>query len=100
MQLEGVLILLKDLAFPEGSILLQREVVLKHIISVIFHEANMCLVEVLTEIFEDDIEDAIVVDAFILQKAVFLFSRCDHRPEFVVSLASLTSPLCIAPGVS
>lgn len=100
MQFEDVLILLKDLAFPKGTIFLQRKEVLKNIISIIFHEANMCLVEVFAEIFEDNVEDAIIVDAFILQKPRFLFSRCNHRPELVVGLASLAAPFCISPGVS
>lgn len=100
MQLKDILILLKNLAFPKGAILLQRIEVLKHIISIILHEANMSLVEILTVIFEDYVEDAIVVDAFILQKASFLLGGGDHRPEFVVGLAALTGPFGVAPGVA
>lgn len=66
MQLKDILILLKNLALPKGAILLQRKEVLKYIIAIILHETYMGLVEVLTVIFEDYIEDTIVVDAFVL----------------------------------
>lgn len=100
MQLKDILILLKNLALPKGAILLQRKEVLKYIIAIILHETNMGLVEVLTVIFEDYVEDAIVVDAFVLQETGFLFGGGDHRPEFVVGLAALTRPFGVAPGVA
>lgn len=100
MQLKDILILLKNLAIPKGAILLERKEVLEHIISIVLHEANMRLVEVLTVIFENYVEDAVIVDAFVLQKTTFLLGGGDHRPEFAVRLAALAGPFGIAPRVA
>ena len=100
VQLDYILILFEDLAFPKGAVLLQRKEVLKHIIAVILHEADMRLVKVLAVILEDYVEDAIIIDGFILQEARFLFSGCDHRPKFVVGFAALARPFGVAPGVA
>lgn len=99
MKLENVLIFFKNHAFPKGTSFLYRFIVLKDIVAVVLHEADMCLIEVLTVIFEQDEEDTIVIDSPILQKHSPLLVMCNLGPELLITLACLPIPLSISPRV-
>lgn len=61
MELENILAFIEDLNFPKST-LLRRFVVLKYVITVSLHVANMSLIKEFAVIFEQNIEYSIVVD--------------------------------------
>jgi hypothetical protein len=67
MKLEYILTFIEYLYFPKST-LFRRLIVLKYIITVLLHVANMGLIEKFAVIFKQDIEYPIVIDTTILQK--------------------------------
>lgn len=61
MELEYILTFIEDLYFPKST-LFRRFVVLKYVIAVSLHIANMSLIKEFAVIFEQNIEYSIVVD--------------------------------------
>jgi hypothetical protein len=63
VKLKDVLIFFKDHALPEGALLFERLIIFKDVVAVLLHEADVGLIEVLAVVFEQDEEDAIVIDS-------------------------------------
>ncbi len=100
MKLKNIIIFFKDLAFPIRSLIFQRLKVLKYIVTILLHEANVGLAEIFTIIFKQNVENTVIVDSFIFQKCcLFLIGR-DLRPKILIRFTSLSSPFSISPRIS
>lgn len=67
MKLEDILTLVKNLNLPKWTIF-GRLIVLEHIITILFHIANVGLIKEFAIIFEENIKYSIIVNTTILQK--------------------------------
>jgi hypothetical protein len=100
MKLKNIIIFFKDLALPIKSLIFQRLKVLKYIVTILLHETNVGLTEIFTIIFEQNIENTVIIDSFIFQKCCLFLTGGDLRPKILIRFTGLSSPLSISPRVS
>jgi hypothetical protein len=65
MKLKNIFPFIENLNLPKGT-LFRGLIVLKYIITILFHVAYMCLIEEFAIVFEENIKYTIVVDTKIL----------------------------------
>ena len=100
MKFKDIVIFLYNVTFPIRAPIFQWLIVLKHIVTMLLHEANMGITEIFTIIWKQNKEDTVITDSLILQKCSLFFTWCNFRPKLLILLIGLSSPLCVSPRVS